>query len=57
MKWEDAKYHEDPSYENFKVLLDQPIDDAKVRTRVIMPFVVHYARAIPHASLLHLQAG
>jgi len=30
VKWEDAKYQEDPSYENFKVLLEQPIEDAKV---------------------------
>ena len=29
VKWEDAKYHQDPSYENFKVLLDQPIADAE----------------------------
>jgi protein transport protein SEC23 len=28
-QWEDAKYHEDPNYENLKVLLEQPIEDAK----------------------------
>ncbi len=28
-KWEDAKYHEDPNYENVKILLEQPIEDAK----------------------------
>ena len=30
VKWEDAHYQDDPNYENFKVLLDQPVDDAKV---------------------------
>lgn len=29
VKWEDARYQDDPSYENFKVLLEQPIEDAK----------------------------
>ena len=27
-KWKDAKYDEDPNYENFKVLLEQPVEDA-----------------------------
>lgn len=38
-KWEDAKYHEDPNYENLKVLLDQPIEDAKyiMQERFPMP--------------------
>jgi protein transport protein SEC23 len=29
--WEKAGYQEDPSYENFKNLLQAPIDDAKVK--------------------------
>lgn len=29
VKWEDAGYHNDPNYENFKNLLQAPIDDAK----------------------------
>ena len=30
VKWEDARYQDDPNYSNFKVLLEQPIEDAKV---------------------------
>ena len=30
VKWEDAGYHNDPNYENFKNLLAQPIEDSKV---------------------------
>ena len=29
VKWEDARYQDDPAYENFKVLLEQPLEDAK----------------------------
>ena len=29
VKWETAGYHEDPSYENFKNLLQAPLEDAK----------------------------
>lgn len=29
VQWEDAKYHEDPSFENFKALLEAPVEDAK----------------------------
>jgi len=28
-KWEEAKYQDDPAYENFKGLLEAPIEDAK----------------------------
>ncbi len=31
VKWEDARYQDDPNYENFRILLDQPLEDAKVR--------------------------
>ena len=30
VKWEDARYQDDPNYENFRVLLEQPLEDAKV---------------------------
>jgi protein transport protein SEC23 len=30
VKWEEAGYQDDPNYENFKVLLQSPIEDAKV---------------------------
>lgn len=29
VKWEQAGYHNDPSYENFKQLLQAPVEDAK----------------------------
>lgn len=44
-KWEKAGYHNDPSYENFKALLEAPLEDAKyiMQERFPMPrfFITH----------------
>ena len=37
-KWKDAKYDEDPNYENFKVLLEQPVEDANYIMQERFPY-------------------
>ena len=51
VKWEDAGYHNDPNYENFKNLLAQPIEDSKVISSINRSnwSIVHNGREIPIA--------